>query len=377
MPKPVLLLLPAVLGVVLAARAGRCDDAPARWPAPAEQRYEDGRQLMQRGRYVEASDAYQSVADWPDGGAFPERARALFLAGLMQENARNYDRAIAIYREVVRRFPGDAFAARAADAAKNLDSGDHARGIDFRSRYDAAWDELSPARDVAEREGVAAGKARLEHAIGLLEGILHDHRDHPQARDVAIAIGDANMTLHRYAAACEGYRQALALAREDVARSGRAADSAVRGAEEKLGEATRLLWRVRVDRIAQALLVLVAFALVSTRPWRQPDPGLVRLGGVMLLVTLVLTAVAGAIASALREYVDDHSPLLSTAAALLVALPSVTGEITALGAVNGLRRSGVRGSVAVAAVLGVLAALAVAVRLVYAFDLFTLLDSEF
>jgi tetratricopeptide (TPR) repeat protein len=377
MRKRVLLLLPAVLGALLGARVARCDDAPPRWPPAAEQRYEQGRQLMQHGRYTAASDVYQSVADWPDGGAFPERARALFLAGLMQENARNYDRAIAIYREVVRRFPGDAFATRAADAAKVLDSGDHARGIDFRSRYDAAWDELSPARDIAEREGVAAGKARLEHAIGLLEGILRDHRDHPQARDVAIAIGDANMTLKRYAAACQGYREALALAREDVARSGHAAASAVRGAEEKLGEATRFLWRARVDRSAQAMLVLVGLALVWARPWRQPDPGLVRLGGVMILVTLVLAAVAGGIAVALRDYVDDHSPLLSSAAALLVALPSVTGEIAALGAVNGLQRRGMRGSLVLAATLGVVAALAVATRLVYAYDLFPLLDSEF
>jgi Tetratricopeptide repeat len=377
MPKPVLLLLPAVLGALLPARAARCDEAPARWPAAAERRYEEGRQLMQRGRYAEASDAYQSVADWPDGGAFPERARALFLAGLMQENARNYDRAIAIYGEVVRRFPGDSFATRASEAANNLDSGDHARGIDFRSRYDAAWDELSPARDIAEREGLAAGKARLERAIGLLEGILRDHRDHPQARDVATAIGDANMTLHRYAAACDAYRDALGIARAHAARSGRAADSAVRGAEEKLGEAARLLWRWQIDRTARGMLVLVGLVLVWTRPWHPPDPGLVRLGGTVMLVILVLAAFAGGMASVLRDYVDDHSPLLGSTAALLVVLPSLTGELAALGAINGLRRRGVSWRFALAATLGVLAAIAVAAQLVYKFDLFPLLDSEF
>jgi tetratricopeptide (TPR) repeat protein len=376
MAKPVALVLSAVLAV-LAAAGAQSADAPARWPAAAEQRYEEGRQLMQRGRYAEASAAYRSVADWPDGGAFPERARALFLAGLMQENARNYERAIEIYQEVARRFPGDPFATRALEAARVLDSGDHERGIDFRSRYDAAWDELSPAREVAEREGVGAARARIEHAIGLLGELLRDHRDHPQARDVAMAIGDAYMTLKRYADARVGYAEALVLAQADAARTGRGGESAIRGAEEKLWEATRLFRRQGVDRIAQGMLLLVGVVLAWARPWRKPDPVLVRLGGVTILVTLVLAALAGALASLLREYVDDHSPIQSTTAALLVALPSASGALSTLAAMSGLHVRGVRRSVSVAAVLGILAAVAVAARLVYAYDLFPLLDSEF
>jgi tetratricopeptide (TPR) repeat protein len=373
MAKPLALVLSAM--VVTAAAWGA--DVPARWPAAAEQRYEEGRQLMQRGRYTEASEAYRSVADWPDGGAFPERARALFLAGLMQENARNYDRAIEIYAEVARRFPGDPFAARAVEATRVLDSGDHARGIDFRRRYDAAWDELSPAREVAEREGVGAARARLEHAIGLLEGLLRDHRDHPQARDVAMAIGDAYMTMRRYADARVAYHEALVLAQADAARAGRGGESAVRGAEEKLWEATRLFRRQWVDRIAQGLLLFVGVALVWARPWRQPDPVLLRLGGVTILVTLALAALAGVLANLLREYVDDHSPVQSTTAALLVALPSASGILATLAIMSGFQSRGIRRGVVLAATLGIVAAIAVTARLVYAYDLFPLLDSEF
>lgn len=369
--------LALVVLVVLGAAVARAVDPPARWPAAAEKRYEEGRQLMQRGKYAEASDAYRSVADWPEGGAFPERARALFLAGLMQENARDYDRALEIYAEVARRFPGDPFAARAMESSRLLDSGDHQRGIDFRSRYDAAWDELSPAREVAEREGLDAARARIEHAIGQLEALLRDHRDHPQARDVAMAIGDGYMTLQRYADARVAYDEAVGLARADAANSGRGGESAVRGAEEKLFEAVRLFRRQRVDRIAQGLLLFVGLALVWARPWRRPDPVLLRLGAVTILVSIVLAAVAGLLANLLREYVDDHSPVASTTAALLVALPSASGVLASLATMSGLQSRGVRRGVVLAATLGVLAAVAVAARLVYAYDLFPLLDSEF
>ena len=68
------------------------------------------------------------------------------------------------------------------------------------------------------------------------------------------------------------------------------------------------------------------------------------------------------------------------AAALLVLVPGVTGELVAVGFATGLR--GARGATArltdvgVAAALGALAALAVATCLVHAFALFPFLDSK-
>ena len=78
-------------------------DEAATPPAAAE-RFTEATRLMQRGRYVEASEAYRSVADWSDGGAFPQRAQALFLAASMLESARDYEKALALYAEAAGRF---------------------------------------------------------------------------------------------------------------------------------------------------------------------------------------------------------------------------------------------------------------------------------
>src|SRR5215470_5830410 len=105
---------------LLAASATRAVDQPA-GPAP-EQRYEEARLLMQRGRYLEAADAYRSVAESADTPP-ALRAQALFTAGLMEENARHYERAVATYEEVQRRFPDSSFAARAAQTLTALEQG--------------------------------------------------------------------------------------------------------------------------------------------------------------------------------------------------------------------------------------------------------------
>jgi hypothetical protein len=133
-----------------------------------------------------------------------------------------------------------------------------------------------------------------------------------------------------------------------------------------------------VDRISRGLLVGIAIGLVAVRPWRQGDRRLLVLTGVLLLATLVMAGLAAGLASLIRDYVDEHSPVENTTAALLVALPGVTGQIVTLGFATGFRQwRGMRRPTAFAAGLGALAALAVAGCLIYAYELFPLLDSEF
>src|SRR5437660_12101348 len=105
--KAVLVALAVLRGTVAAG-----DEPPA-----AQERFTEATRLMQRGRYVEASEAYRSVADWSDGGAFPQRAQALFLAASMLESARDYEKALALYAEAAGRFAGTDFGRRAEEAA--------------------------------------------------------------------------------------------------------------------------------------------------------------------------------------------------------------------------------------------------------------------
>src|SRR5262245_13894894 len=160
-------------------------------PAPpsAQQRYDEARRLMQRGRYAEAGEVYREVAE-AEEAPVALRAQALYAAGLMQENTRDYERAVAIYHEVVRRFPDTEFARRAGDQVKTLEEGGAGRGLEFRRRQDAAWSELSPAREQSEREGAQAARPRLERAAELFTDILHDFPDHPKAKEVAVTLGD-------------------------------------------------------------------------------------------------------------------------------------------------------------------------------------------
>src|SRR5262249_37035684 len=99
------------VGCLLAGHGARADgvlalDARGWWPPGAQQRFAEAKQLAQQGRYADASEAHRSVAEWPDGTIFPQRAEASFLAALMQEHSHNYERAIELYREVAGRFPG-------------------------------------------------------------------------------------------------------------------------------------------------------------------------------------------------------------------------------------------------------------------------------
>src|SRR5438128_7166711 len=328
---------------------------------------------MQHGRYVEASEAYRSVADWPDGGAFPQRAQAMFLAGSMLESARDYEGAVSVYREAAGRFAGTNFGHKAEDAARGLEQGGPARAIAFRRRLDAAWDELFPATALVEQKGLAAARPGLERAAELLAGVLLDYPEQPKAKDVAVALGDADMLLHRYARACSDYEQAIDLSRRGAATT---SDLDVGSALEKLAEARRSVRREWLDGIAKALLGTIALGLVVVRPWRCPDGSMIRLAVALVLATAVLAGAAGAAARYVRLHVDEASPLETTAAALLVLLPGVAGARVALGFAGGLRGTRGRWNVGLAAALGVLAALAMATCVVHAFALFPFLDSK-
>ena len=350
-------------------------DEAATPPAAAE-RFTEATRLMQRGRYVEASEAYRSVADWSDGGAFPQRAQALFLAASMLESARDYEKALALYAEAAGRFAGTDFGRRAEEAAAGLQEGGATRGIAFRRRLDAAWDELFPATALFQEKGPAAARPGLERAALLLAGVFHDYPEQRKAKDVADALGDADMMLRRYAQARTDYEHAIDLYRRDA----RDADLGLASALEKLAEAQRAMRREWIDRIAKTLVGAIVLGLVAVKPWRQPDGFMMRVAAVAVLGTVVLAGLAGGVAEYLRVHVDEASPVKMTAAALLVLVPGVTGELVAVGFASGLRgvprAPAPRWNVGIAATLGALAALAVATCLVHAFALFPFLDSK-
>src|SRR5512136_956423 len=95
MPIRALAGLTLLAGAVIVARAPAAD-------VPPQQRYDQARQAMQAGRSVEAAAAFRALAD-DDGAPLALRAQALFATALMQENARRYEEASALYQEVERR----------------------------------------------------------------------------------------------------------------------------------------------------------------------------------------------------------------------------------------------------------------------------------
>jgi tetratricopeptide (TPR) repeat protein len=353
------------------------------WPSAAQQRYYDAKRLAQRDQYAEAGKAYCDVADWPDGGDFPERAEALFLCGLMQERARDYPRAVATYRAVGDRFPHTDFEGRANERAAALEQGAGERGLEFQRRLDVAMDTLVPASPTAPPAESPAARGRLEEAVTLLSAILREYRDLPKTMDVALTLGDTHMTLGRYEEARDDYTEGVALAQREASKDGPAAanaDTYLKDAEDKLDEAIRAIRRRLIDRVAWALLATVALALLAVRPWREMDGRLLRLGGALVATTMLLGVVAVLTSHVLREQTDEIYPITDLGAALLVIVPGLVGEIVTLGFATRLRRSATGGvgrwALGLVAALGAGAALAAAVCVVYAFELFPYLDSK-
>lgn len=373
-----LLTLGAVLVAPHALRAAFGQEPQQTAPLSPQARYDHARQLMQRGQFRAAADVYQGVADAGDAPQ-PLRAQALFVAGLMYQNARDYERAIAIYRDVLRRFPGTVFAKQADDGIKVLEEGGAGRAVEFRRRVDAAWDELTPAQAVVDRDGLRAGRAGLERGAALLEGVVRDFGDHPRIKDVFTALGNTHMTLQWFGRAREDYQRALTSIRQQGAE-GPGYASLVSDAEQRLLEAVRAWRRQWATRVAWTVLAAIGVGFVAVQPWRAVDAPLLGLGGGLVLATVLLAGLAMAASLFVRLYVDEHSPIQDRAAGLLVALPGITGEVVALGFVAGLRRTRrwrAPRIAGLAAAVAALAALAVATCVVNAFALFPVLDSMF
>jgi tetratricopeptide (TPR) repeat protein len=341
--------------------------AQERWPEAAERRFEEAAALSQRGDYAGAALAFHEVADWA-GGAFPERAQALFCAGLNEKNAQRYEKAIETWREVVRRFPTGDFVKRARTELGRLDM---PGGVDFARRRDEALSVLDKARQASDD----AARPTLERALRILEPLLFDHRDHPEASDVALSIQEARTRLGDLDGARRAAEEAVTLAREAAARapSDPQAAANVANAELHSAEADRLLLRRAVARVATTILVLVLGALVALRPWRTEPGRLFRAARFLVAAPVAVAPLAMLLAWAVRRYVDDHSPLASGDAAALVALPGFVAVVVALGIASAVK--GPRGA-ALAWLCGALAGTSIATLLVQAFGLFGYLDSK-
>jgi outer membrane protein assembly factor BamD (BamD/ComL family) len=368
--------------VLLLAPPLRADvaDAGRQASLAAQQRYDAARRLMQQGKLDAAADAFHAVADTADAPT-PLRAQALLAAGLMQENNRRYEDAADTYRTLRQRFPETESARRASATLDALEYGGASRGIEFRRRQDAAWDELFPAQAEAARGDWTRARPKLLAAIRHLEEILRDFRDHPKARDIAIALGNAHMLLQDFVNAQNSYADAIAIIGEQTPASGAEAggESLLLDAQERFAEAVRAWRRVWITRAAWALLLTIGMIVVLLGPWRTLDRAYVALGVRLLGATLLASAAAAGASYIVRTYVDSQSPLEDRTAALLVALPGLAAVIIALGLMRGLRTK-VRWSDAriatVAAVISAVAALAIAAIIVNAFALFPLLDSD-
>ncbi len=343
--------------------------AQDRWPEGAERRFEEASALSRRGDYTGAALAFHEVADWA-GGAFPERAQALFCAGLNEKNAQRYEKALETWREVVRRFPEGDFARRARAEIARLDP-PGGGGIDFARRRDEALTILDQARQAGED----AARPVLEHALRILEPLLADHREHPEASDVALSIQEARTRLGDLDGARRAADDAVTLAREAAARAPGDPQAAANVANADLhrAEADRLLLRRAVARVATTVLALVLGALAALRPWRTRPGRLFRAARVLVAAPLVLAVLAMTLAWFVRRYVDDHSPLGVGDAAALVALPGLVAVVAALGIASAVK--GRRGA-ALAGLCGALAGTSVATLLVQAFGLFGYLDSK-
>lgn len=135
MPRLAALLLLALL--LLSPGTASADD---HWPPAAQARFQEALQLQLKGKHVEAAAVYREVAEWPDGGDWKERARALYAAASELEVARDLDHALETYREVVRRFPRSDFVSIANRAAEKIAPSGVAGGIDFQRRHREAMD---------------------------------------------------------------------------------------------------------------------------------------------------------------------------------------------------------------------------------------------
>jgi tetratricopeptide (TPR) repeat protein len=346
--------------------------AQDRWPPAAEKRFNQATASRQKGDYARAAALYQEVAEWPMGGPFPQRAQALYCAGLAFEQAHDFDTALASYHAVTTRFPKSEFAPRAREAAERL-APPGARGFEFRKRFDEAWDLLFPAMEMDFHGDSSGARPKLVQAEKLLAALLAEHREHPLACDVASALGDARMLLKDFTGAHAAFADAVLLATRETEKTPPKASAAgsLASARLKLDEATRAIRRRWLDRIAKAALGLVLVVFLATASPRSLNRSVLLLWGAFVAACGSLGGFAFWLAGYVKNSVDDHSPLEPGTAALIVFLPGLVGVTIAIGIARGRKPRALLGGA-----VGALAAAAVTVTIVYAYGLFPFLDSE-
>src|SRR5205807_116199 len=154
---------------------------------------------------------------------------------------------------------------RAADAARRAGTIRRGHAAHAAGPLCGGVGSVSRRRRLARWRRLRAARPGLIRAAELLAGVLRDFPEQSRARDVADALGDADMLLGRYAQANGDYERAMELARPDAAD----ADLQLASLREKVAEANRALRRQWFDRIAKALLAAIVLGLAYTKPWRH------------------------------------------------------------------------------------------------------------
>lgn len=336
------------------------------WPPEAERRFQDAIQLARKGQHKEAAAVYREIADWPDGGDWKERPRALHAAAMEWQAAHELGKALATYREVVTRFPRSDFVAVAERAAKALEPDGVTGGLDFQKRWSEALDVLLPARTRHDRGDLDGARPGLEEAETLLAALLRDHEDHPKAVDVALAESETLARLRRYDEADALAERGVTLAEREAAKGTNDATRAdlARARQQRADVRREVRLRLAAGAGALGLLAALFLGVASLRPWRRATRRLVRLAIGLAVADALLAAVAagGAIYVRLRD--DPDSLLSAPMAVALVLVPGACGIALALGYNAGL--GGRRGAF-VGALAGVLGALAASLILMHQF----------
>lgn len=359
-----LLMLPAVAAI---ADGG----------ASPQQRYDDAKSLMQSGRYADAATAFAAVAAAPDAPVSLQQ-QALFVAGMMYQQARDYPRAVATYDEVQRRFPNTDTAQRAAGSAAELRAGS-SRWLEFRQRQDEAWDVFEPARERAQTDGLGAARGDLQRAATLLRSLLDDFPEHPRAKDVATALATTYLSLRRFDEAATTYERAIELARAQNATTGIPVDSFIAVAADDAHAALRAGRRYHLTGLAVAILAIIALGLIALRPWGVAYANTRHLLAPMALTIALVTALAATSAYVVRYFIDENSPITWMHAIVLAAIPGLMGALTTHMYGGALAARAVGDEIkayTIAAAIAALAALAVSVCLMSQFELLSFLDSE-
>jgi outer membrane protein assembly factor BamD (BamD/ComL family) len=368
----------AVMLVTLTA-AARAQDPP-RWPSDAEQRYNTATRLMQQGRLREAQPIFREVADWPSGGPFREREKALFMSAKLLDDVDDGG-ARAAYEEFLRRFP-TAGVAQVARERLDVLAHDRLEDLALVAALKKGYEDLGNARAALLRHDTDEARPLCLEAIATVGAALDKAPDHPYAARAANLIGEAELYLRRDSSAAHRFRQALALAEREIARTSSPsakgdADAARDGlarargevADEFREETERYVVRGRVAIGAEVLLALLTTASLGARPWRRATRATARLGLIGLAGTIAL-AVGGALAARFVPGIagDQERPIAPWEGAILAG-PALVGAVVSLSIVTGL---GSRRAL-LAGLAGALAVLAAAVVVIHRLDLMVVL----